>query len=314
VPGLGPPRDGCCWYCGNTSLREDDPPEHIVPAAIGGTLVTNKVCFACNQRASREVDQRFLGEWSVLLARREQMILGRRGERPPKLPQRATLEDGTRVEVDVWGGSWETRPQPIVERIGEEYHVRAADEEEVQRIKRDLEHKAADRGETLIAGEPLLRGLPSTVKVSFTFRPNVWLRMTAKMALGTASLVWDDSWLSTPPGRELIATLWDPDPRTPEGQPAGLIPIRPKGPLKHFCEPPEHLLFFTGGSDQSKFVAILLGSEVVGLPLMRNDQPHPQTAWLMDGLGGSARKLPFDELAMTAAQRAGLIPNADEAG
>src|SRR5207245_1467402 len=91
--------------------------------------------------------------------------------------------------------------------------------------------------------------------------------------------------------RELIATLWDPDPRTPDGEPAGLIPTRPEGPLQHLCKPPEHLLFFMGGRDESKFIAILLGSEVVGLALTREAQPHPQAVWLMDGRGGSAREL-----------------------
>jgi hypothetical protein len=41
-----PLRSGRCWYCGEKVLREGDPLEHVIPAAIGGTLTTNRVCEA----------------------------------------------------------------------------------------------------------------------------------------------------------------------------------------------------------------------------------------------------------------------------
>jgi hypothetical protein len=104
MPGKGAPRVGRCWYCGQANLLDDDQPEHIVPAAIGGTLTTDKICFACNQRASREIDQPFVGEWSIVLARNEFQILDRRGTRPPRLPQNTTAKAGTRLVVDTWGG------------------------------------------------------------------------------------------------------------------------------------------------------------------------------------------------------------------
>lgn len=76
--------------------------------------------------------------------------------------------------------------------------------------------------------------------------------------------------------------------------------------------PIEHLLFFMGYGAETKFIAILLGSEVVALPLPLDGQPHPQVAWLMDGRGGGARQLSFDELMLMASQRGGLIPKLDD--
>ena len=49
-------RPGRCWYCGKQSLRVGDPLEHAIPAAIGGTLKTDRVCGECNQRARSEID------------------------------------------------------------------------------------------------------------------------------------------------------------------------------------------------------------------------------------------------------------------
>lgn len=52
--------------------------------------------------------------------------------------------------------------------------------------------------------------------------------MTPKMALATASLVWDDSWLDTMAAQELIATLWDADPRGDGGESVGSCQLHRK--------------------------------------------------------------------------------------
>jgi len=60
----------------------------------------------------------------------------------------------------VWGGPWEARLFPKVERVGDEYIVSAADEEELTRVQANLERKLAGRGETLEHGEAHQRQLP----------------------------------------------------------------------------------------------------------------------------------------------------------
>jgi hypothetical protein len=44
------------------------------------------------------------------------------------------------------------------------------------------------------------------------------------------------------------------------------------------------------------------------LDLELDGEPHPPTAWLMDGRGGGAQALTIDALMLRTAQNAGLIP------
>jgi hypothetical protein len=126
--------------------------------------------------------------------------------------------------------------------------------------------------------------------------------MTAKMALGCASLVWSETWLDTVSAQQTQKTLWDQSCKQ------GTVPVQPEAALVHLCTPPEHLLLFMGQGGRTKFVAMIFGNEVVGLDLELNREPHPQTAWLMDGRGGGAQALTMDALMLRTAQNAGLIP------
>jgi hypothetical protein len=281
---------------------DDDPPEHVLPAAIGGTLTTDKVCFACNQRASREIDQPFVNEWPIVLARNEFQILDRRGKRPPRLPQKTTSADGTRIVVETWGGPWEARPLPEVTPTATGFDVSAADHAELDRIQADLERKVGRKGGQLSFGQRQTRVVDDKFEASFKFSPSAWLRMTAKMALGCASLVWPERWLDTPSAQQTQQLLWDQSGKD------GTVPAQPDGPLVHLCSAPEHLLFFMGQGQRTKFVAMVFGNEVVGLDLELHGESHPQTAWLMDGRGGAVQALTMDALMLRTAQNAGLIP------
>lgn len=302
MAGTAASRPGRCWYCGKTKLLDDDPLEHVVPAAIGGTLTTHRVCFACNQRASREIDQPFVSEWPIVLARNEFQILNRRGRRPPHLPQKTTAADGTRIVVDTWGGPWEARPLPEVIPTATGFDVSAADNAELDRIQADLERKVGRKGGKLTFGQRQTRPVADEFRASFNFSPSAWLRMTAKMALGCASLVWSDNWLDTASARQTQQMLWDHSGKE------GTVPAQPDATLAHLCSAPEHLLFFMGRGQQTKFVAMIFSNEVVGLDFELDGESHPQTAWRMDGRGGAAQALTMDELVLRAAQNAGLIP------
>ena len=302
MPGAGAPRGGRCWYCGQAALLDDDPLEHVLPAAIGGTLTTDKVCFACNQRASREIDQPFVNEWPIVLARNEFQILDRRGNRPPRLPQRTTATDGTRILIDTWGGPWEARPLPEVTPTPTGLDVSAANHAELDRIQADLERKVGRKGGKLTFGPRQTRQIDNAFQASFNFSPTTWLRMTAKMALGCASLVWSENWLDSSSAQQTQQLLWDQSGKE------GTVPVQPEAALVHLCSAPEHLLFFMGQGQRTKFVAMIFGNEVVGLDLELHGEPHAQTAWLMDGRGGGTNTLTMDALMLRAGQNAGLIP------
>ena len=57
-----------CFFC----LEEKAPSdEHVFPAAIGGTLKTNRVCTACNSFLGKEVDVRLTDHPAILMKRHE---------------------------------------------------------------------------------------------------------------------------------------------------------------------------------------------------------------------------------------------------
>lgn len=81
-------RPGRCWLCGLETLREGDPLEHVIPAAIGGSLTTDRVCKKCNNAAS-VIDQRFSQDWFVALERTKHELPDRKGKPPPTPSRRS---------------------------------------------------------------------------------------------------------------------------------------------------------------------------------------------------------------------------------
>ena len=303
MPGFGEPRRGLCWYCGKATLLDDDPPEHIIPAAIGGTLTTTKVCFGCNQRASRELDQPFLNEWFIALARNAYEVATRRGRRPPQPRHQAMLPNRTRVAIDFWQGAWKPEVLPDVHPTEDGYHIRAANVEAAERIQRDLERKMAPH-QSLRQVTVTRASASSEVQVAITLRPALWLRMATKLALGAASLVWQDTWLQTAAGARHLATLWSDPPTDRQGRALGTVPTFQPGTFKYLATPPEHLLFFVNNARATTCVAYLFGSHAVSTDMSREGQPPPGTAWMMDGRGGAPKWTTFDEIATEAAVRA----------
>jgi hypothetical protein len=96
-------RTGRCWYCGEETLRTDDPPEHVVPSTLGGELTTDRVCRKCNTRAGKEIDEPFLSDWVIAWERLLWDIRDvRHGkDKPPPLPhEELALDDGTEVRMN----------------------------------------------------------------------------------------------------------------------------------------------------------------------------------------------------------------------
>jgi hypothetical protein len=258
-----------------------------VPAAIQGTLTTDRVCFDCNQRLSK-LDQRFVQSWPVAVPRSEQGVPDRTGGSPPHPRQKASLEDGTRVRINT-ADQWRVEPFSRVKKNDDgTFTVSAATEAEAER---EIEKMLAEAGPgakvSIVSKETSRSADPPRVNVEMKLDLTIPLRMTIKMALATLSLVWDDEWLDTPQAQELHGWLHSDKPVDGK-DPLGMIPTRPRGVIAGLCAPPEHLLFLQGASASptTSFCAVVLGEHMTALEITRDGQPQIERAWWMDGVGG----------------------------
>jgi hypothetical protein len=150
-------RAGRCWYCGEAKLRTDDPPEHIVPDALGGTLKTDRVCRDCNQRAGREIDWPLQNDWLVAQTQVLDEIT-RSGKASKKgrigrADARRTSEPETAVNLD---RNWRPTVRSKIERTPGGARIWANSEEEARRLRERLIKQLADEG-TQIENEELSR-------------------------------------------------------------------------------------------------------------------------------------------------------------
>lgn len=285
------PRPGRCWYCGEPHLLSTDAPEHVIPAAIGAGLTTDRVGGSCNERAGREVDAVFLDDWFVREARQRHGIADRRHSRkPPRGPrQSAALEDGTPVRIDT-ADRWRPVVQSRVERDETEIRIRAADETELERLIKKEVLRIRSEGKTATPG--VVRPMPierPRVNVKFQVDRYIWLRMAAKVALATTSLVLGESWLDSQQARELQGWLWDSRPTNRSGEHLQGAPVRPEGTaMPLLCRPPEHLvLFHPLGPERAGLMAAVFGEVLLPIPAIElGGQPQPQRAWRLDPTTG----------------------------
>lgn len=294
-------RPGLCWYCGEASLAVGDPPEHVIPAAIGGTLTTDRVCAACNKRAGKLIDQPFLGDWFIAMDRilldvRDGRRSGTRPIRPPD-GQAAHLPDGTPVDLVTNDGPWSVRMRSGIEREGAHVRIRAADQEEFNRLWAKLARKLEGEGITL--GEPptpKMQEIDGPIEVENRIDGLIWLRMAAKVSLAALSLVLDESWLDTSEAAKYRSWLWDDDPKNPDGSPALGLPGQLSEDERRLSRPPEHLVYFVPlERDATALTVLFFGRRPVHCRIELEGQPHPQVGW-RTGPKGPARQFTFDEL------------------
>lgn len=146
-------RMGRCWYCGEARLEVGDPPEHVVPAVLGGALTTDRVCAECNRRAGVEIDKPFVGDWLVGWSRVLWDIRDQRHgrDRPPPIPEEdLTLPDGSAVRLLHDG---ETEIIPRVERDDDELRISVGSDDELNEIVKKIAERVARDGKTLTPGQ-----------------------------------------------------------------------------------------------------------------------------------------------------------------
>jgi hypothetical protein len=100
-----------CIICRAIKAEDEFNREHIFPEALGGTLVTRRVCVACNSRLGQRADGPLVNSYPMRLARMAYQLSGKSGvpnafagtarlaDEPEQLVQLRTDDEGRGVEV-----------------------------------------------------------------------------------------------------------------------------------------------------------------------------------------------------------------------
>jgi hypothetical protein len=274
-----------CAYCGEPVLTGKEHPEHPVPRALGSSLEVFTVCDPCNEWGGREVDQPFLEDDWVRIHRSLHDVRDPDPARSRSIP--SPLFDGFTDEgVRVTRGA-DGRPRlhgRIIE-AGGAIRIVAGSQEHAEKLLERVKRRVEAEGKSIKIieqGHDLVRP-QITAAVSLDFV--AWARMGAKIALGVASLVYPEEWRSSPDAVDLRRQMRDENPRSPTGEPMGLVPGRlgEEEPLRALVTPPQHALWFAQLPDGSTALSVLLFGELVfGQRVDSTGRPVPDAAWRLD--------------------------------
>jgi len=297
------PRPGRCWYCALATLADDDPPEHIVPHALGGGLTTDRVCHECNKRAGRDIDKPLLGDWAVGW---ERVIWDIRDVRhgkskPPPFPdEELTLPSGASAR---WRHDMTVEVIPNVDRDGDNVSLVAGSDEEALEMMERIAERARRDGKTLSPGE-MRREFSNQVAGRFELNTLLWLRATVKMAVAAASLVLPESWLDTHQAMKYREFLWDVAPTTFDGQhPARALPRPSPAARYQLVCPPEHLVVMVPSPGSIGIHTLLFGSLSAGTVEFEIQGIPPQNAWVLDPRARTVSATTFQGLTEKVAMR-----------
>jgi hypothetical protein len=300
-------RPGRCWFCGKEHLAVGDPPEHVVQAALGGTLTTDRVAEECNTELGKSIDEPFLDDFFIALERVFFDIRDprRRQDRPPPNPRHeAELADGTPIKVEMRGGPWQPMIEPRLLQDDEKvFRITAPSveiaEEMMQKKLERLQRDGIDVSSTSIERVENREAVEAKVNVSID--GTIRVRAVAKMALAVLSKVLPDEWLDSPDAERLLGWLRADKPRTVSGDGVAMAaPTRILDLMAHMCAPPEHLIFFQpSGHDTVNLLIVLFGREVLGQRIQLHGVPTPaKIGWAIDPKPHTLEETNFEQLAL----------------
>jgi hypothetical protein len=284
-----------CWFCGERHVGANDPPEHIIPAALGAELTTDAVAHSCNERAGQEVDQPLVNDLFVAFNRVFFDIRDRRGRRPPNPVRNATFKDGTPVNLETRNGPWEAKVIPQVRQEGDGFVITASSVEEAEEI---IAKKSERTGQQFkVVGERHSGEERPEVVFTLSLDTRLRVRARAKMVLGVLSKVFPEAWLDSPEAHQLQEWLWDPRPKL-DGAEIGAMHNAADGALGFLCHPPDHLVaLIPMGVDRLMVLVILFGKEVMPYEVqLPPGIAAPETCWVMDPQKRKVREVDYMEL------------------
>jgi hypothetical protein len=298
-----------CAYCGRRALIGSQAPEHPIPRALGSSLEVYTVCHSCNSWANVHIDQPFLRDDWLRIRRAWHDVRDPRrprGRVPDPLKQGLT-KDGVRVTVDE---DW--RPH-LGSRIVEDpadpgkVMISAGSDREAERLLAIVRKRAAAEGKELEIAELRKEAIRPWVNINVTLKLPIWLRATAKMALGIASYVYPPEWRSSSDADHLRYLMRCDKPRAEDGREIiGICPSWVKDdPIGKIAVPPMHVAWFTGGYDGvTRLFMVILGELMVNMAVDTAGLAVPSIAWSLDPRRPNAKgETTFDQLLMEMAIR-----------
>jgi hypothetical protein len=290
-----------CWFCGRRHVAADDPPEHIIPAALGAELTTDAVAEECNRRAGKEIDRPLVEDPFIAFNRVFYDVRDRRGGRPPNPARNATLADGSPAILETREIPWRATAVTQIRDEGSRLTIKASSLEEAEEIIAKKSERTGQRFR--IVDER--RSKKDHVEVHFTITLDTRLRIRAraKFVLGALSRVLPDDWLDSPDAVQLLEWLWDPRPKR-DGEEIGAMHASPEGLLGFMCEPPEHLIALApGGNDELLVMVTIFGKDFMPYEVRLGDLEMPETCWVMDPRRRKVRELRYIELVHEVGRR-----------
>lgn len=283
-----------CFYCAD-ELDGVPEPEHILPAAINAGLTTRRVCTPCNHWAGTEVDRPWLETAGVREARLRWKVPDRWGGTVSKIVYKGALPDGDAALIVLTDDNVEIRRRPQAVDNGDTITLTGYNQPEyakaIGRLRQRYPNLEAPEELTLVNG--LL-----TATVNLHSNVHIWPRFVAKVALGVASLVADDSWIDSSDATGLRGVLRHGHYTTEQAaldQPGvawSAIPLELR-PGTHPLLPPQHLLTFESTEDEGEWLVIVVfGQLLYRVPLNLDWPPSGPQSWLFSEGVAKPRQLP----------------------
>lgn len=176
--------DDLCIYCGEPVLTGAEDPEHAVPAAINGRLITTAVCVPCNRQAGKEIDQPWLNDPFVLDTRFTDRIPDRRGNLVAASPMLTGMTaDGRRVTMGHDGVPRQLNQPVTHDPATGMTTISASDQASLDAQIEKQKRKAQAAGKSFTPGHHQSASDHARIEVTLEIAPGVWRRMAAKIAL-----------------------------------------------------------------------------------------------------------------------------------
>jgi len=274
-----------CAYCGEPVLTGFERPEHPVPRALGSSLEVFTACDPCNAWAGKEIDQPFLDDDWVRIHRSLHDVRDpdpARGRRIPSPLFDGFTDEGVRVTADAEG-----RPRlhgRIIES-GDMVRIVAGSQEHADRLRERVRRRAEAEGKAIEITEQGTSRVRPRITSNVSLDGVAWGRMAAKIALGVASAIYPEDWRASADADALRRQMRDEHPRSPTGEPMGLVPSRldTEDHLRNLVMSPQHALWFSRFSDESTGLSVLLFGELIfGQRVDTTGRPVPNAAWRLD--------------------------------